>query len=41
VRHSQADNSKAVSMLGYACEYSISEGIKKSMPWYIKFLGNI
>lgn len=38
VRHSQADISKAKKMLGYIPEYKISQGISKSMPWYIEFL---
>ncbi|WP_417533260.1 NAD-dependent epimerase/dehydratase family protein [Marinobacterium stanieri] len=36
VRHSQADISKAAERIGYDPEYRIKEGIKKSMPWYIK-----
>jgi UDP-N-acetylglucosamine 4-epimerase len=35
VRHSQANISKAMSKLGYAPEYRITEGIAKAMPWYI------
>lgn len=35
VRHSQADISKAESMLGYAPEYQIYEGIAEAMPWYV------
>ena len=38
VRHSQADISKAKSLLGYQPEYRIQQGIDKAMPWYIKFL---
>lgn len=38
VRHSQADISKAKKMLGYVPEHKISQGISKSMPWYIEFL---
>lgn len=38
VRHSQADISKAKSVLGYEPEFVISQGIDKAMPWYIKFL---
>jgi UDP-N-acetylglucosamine 4-epimerase len=37
VRHSQADISKIVSLLGYSPEYQIQEGIEKSMPWYVEF----
>lgn len=38
VRHSQADISKAQSILGYDPEYDIASGLKKVMPWYINFL---
>ena len=38
VRHSQADISKAQSMLGYAPEFKIGEGISKAMPWYVRFI---
>lgn len=38
VRHSQADISKAQSLLGYEPEFVISEGIAKAMPWYVRFL---
>jgi UDP-N-acetylglucosamine 4-epimerase len=40
VLHSQADISKAINALGYSPEYKINAGIEKSMPWYVKFLGN-
>lgn len=36
VRHSQADISKAKTLLGYAPEYRILDGIKRAMPWYIQ-----
>lgn len=36
VRHSQADISKAKTLLGYAPEFRIMEGISKAMPWYVK-----
>ncbi|MCS6095036.1 NAD-dependent epimerase/dehydratase family protein [Shewanella baltica] len=39
VRHSQADISKAKSILGYHPEFKIFEGISKAMPWYKAFLG--
>ncbi|RRJ85451.1 Vi polysaccharide biosynthesis UDP-N-acetylglucosaminuronic acid C-4 epimerase TviC [Aestuariirhabdus litorea] len=39
VRHSQADISKAASMLGYAPVYPIMDGIAKAMPWYIENAG--
>ncbi|GAA6170918.1 SDR family oxidoreductase [Colwellia sp. KU-HH00111] len=38
VRHSQADISKARTMIGFEPEYKIQQGIDKAMPWYIKFL---
>jgi UDP-N-acetylglucosamine 4-epimerase len=37
VRHSQADVSKAKTLLGYKPEFAIKEGIAEAMPWYIKF----
>ncbi|WP_250657367.1 NAD-dependent epimerase/dehydratase family protein [Alkalimarinus coralli] len=39
VRHSQADISRSVKLLGYAPEYRILEGIQKVMPWYIGYIG--
>lgn len=38
VRHSQADISKARSLLGYQPSYKIKQGIDEAMPWYIQFL---
>lgn len=38
VRHSQADISKAKSMIGFEPEFKIQQGIDKAMPWYINFL---
>ncbi|ELP5727335.1 Vi polysaccharide biosynthesis UDP-N-acetylglucosaminuronic acid C-4 epimerase TviC [Vibrio vulnificus] len=38
VRHSQADISKAQTLLGYQPEYRILEGISKAMPWYKSFI---
>lgn len=35
VRHSQADISKAEKLLSYHPEYSLVNGIKKVVPWYI------
>jgi len=35
VRHSQADISKAINMLGYKPSHDIIKGIACSMPWYI------
>jgi len=40
VRHSQADISKAQSLLGYEPEYKIAKGIDKAMPWYIDYMQN-
>jgi UDP-N-acetylglucosamine 4-epimerase len=36
VRHSQACIDKAKKYLGYSPQYTVAEGISKSMPWYIK-----
>jgi UDP-N-acetylglucosamine 4-epimerase len=36
VRHSQADISKAKSLLSYAPQFSLRDGIKRSMPWYLR-----
>lgn len=38
VRHSQANVSKANSLLGYVLQSNISQGIDEAMPWYVKFL---
>ena len=38
VRHSQADISKAQTLLGYDPQYTIEQGIHKAMPWYVGFL---
>ncbi|MDF1782233.1 MAG: NAD-dependent epimerase/dehydratase family protein [Alcanivoracaceae bacterium] len=38
VRHSQADISKASSLLGYQPAYNISQGIDEAMPWYVESL---
>lgn len=38
VRHSQADISKINTMLGYAPEYRIIDGIEVAMPWYVRAL---
>ncbi len=40
VRHSQADVSKAVNLLGYTPEFKLLEGIQQAMPWYIQFIGS-
>lgn len=38
VRHSQADVSKARTLLGYAPQYDIRAGLQAAMPWYVQFL---
>lgn len=38
VRHSQADVTKAKTLLGYEPEFAIKEGVAEAMPWYVKFL---
>ena len=39
VRHSQADISKAQTLLGYAPTQSVREGLAAAMPWYESHLG--
>jgi UDP-N-acetylglucosamine 4-epimerase len=38
VRHSQADISKAETLLGYAPTHRIAEGLKQAMDWYVDSL---
>lgn len=38
VRHSQANIKKAYSILGYEPNFKVEQGIKATMPWYIKNL---
>ncbi len=38
VRHSQADVSKAVNLLGYTPSHTIKQGLDITMPWYVKHL---
>lgn len=40
VRHSQADVSKANSLLGYEPKFNISHGINEAMTWYVASLNN-
>ena len=40
VRHSQADISKAVRMLGFAPTHRIDEGLKQALDWYIAHLAS-
>lgn len=35
VRHSQADISKAATLLGYAPTHRIADGLKQAMDWYV------
>jgi len=37
VRHSQADISKAQTLLGYKPMYRINDGLKEAMQWYVDF----
>jgi UDP-N-acetylglucosamine 4-epimerase len=36
VRHSQADISKAATMLGYAPTHRIADGLEQAMDWYVQ-----
>lgn len=36
VRHSQADISKAASLLGYHPSHTLEEGLRDSLDWYVK-----
>ena len=36
VLHSQADITKALKLLGYQPRYKISEGLEKTMDWYVE-----
>jgi UDP-N-acetylglucosamine/UDP-N-acetylgalactosamine 4-epimerase len=38
VRHSQADISKAIRLLGYAPTHKIDEGLRTAMDWYVQHL---
>ncbi|MFL6675135.1 MAG: SDR family oxidoreductase [Massilia sp.] len=38
VRHSQADITKAGTLLGYAPTHRIGEGLKQAMDWYVRHL---
>lgn len=39
VRHSQADISKAASLLGYAPTHRVAEGLDIAAPWYAQLFG--
>jgi UDP-N-acetylglucosamine 4-epimerase len=36
VRHSQADISKASSLLGYVPTHRITDGMQEAMDWYVQ-----
>ena len=36
VRHSQADITKAITLLGYSPTHTIRQGIELAMPWYVQ-----
>jgi UDP-N-acetylglucosamine 4-epimerase len=36
VRHSQADVSKARTLLGYDPQHNLNQGLAEAMPWYVK-----
>jgi len=38
VRHSQADIGKITTLLGYAPDYTLKQGVGKAMPWYVRSL---
>lgn len=38
VLHSQADIGKAKFLLGYEPKYSVGQGLKDAVPWYVKIL---
>ena len=38
VRHSQADISKARTLLGYEPTHTITQGLAVAMPWYVQSL---
>lgn len=37
IKHSLADISNAKNLLGYSPEYSLYDGLKQAMPWYVGF----
>ncbi len=38
VRHSQADIGKITTLLGYAPDFTLKQGVSKAMPWYVRSL---
>jgi UDP-N-acetylglucosamine/UDP-N-acetylgalactosamine 4-epimerase len=40
VRHSLADISRAIKLLGYSPTHRINDGLKEAMGWYVNFLKN-
>jgi UDP-N-acetylglucosamine 4-epimerase len=41
VRHSQADISKAASLLGYVPTHSITDGMQEAMNWYVQDIAHL
>lgn len=41
VRHSQADVSKAVQLLGYQPTHRLAQGVEVAMPWYVVFQNTV
>ncbi|WP_229211357.1 MULTISPECIES: SDR family oxidoreductase [unclassified Duganella] len=40
VRHSQADISKAMELLGYAPTHDLRRGLRQALRWYVEYLGD-
>jgi UDP-N-acetylglucosamine 4-epimerase len=38
VRHSQADITKARTLLGYEPRYDVEQGLEESADWYVRSL---
>ena len=41
VRHSQADVSKACSLLGYEPTHVVAQGVEMAMPWYLDYFRQV
>jgi len=41
VKHSQADISKARSLLGYGPTHSVAQGLTEALPWYLHFFRTV
>jgi UDP-N-acetylglucosamine 4-epimerase len=39
IRHSHADIGKAARILGYAPQYTVAQGMERTMPWYVQRSG--